>query len=142
MDKVKKAVAELTEDMVKSGEWQNVDFAPLNFEAQGTKIPCGHEHPLLKVRAEFRNIFFQMGFEKMDTSKWVENSFWNFDSLFQGQQHPCRDMHDTFFQTQSSHSQSQTTTTSSASRICTSTVATAQSVSATTSLSRFHSQTS
>ncbi|EAY19533.1 phenylalanyl-tRNA synthetase, alpha subunit family protein [Trichomonas vaginalis G3] len=97
MDKVKKAVAELTEDMVKSGEWQNVDFAPLNFEAQGTKIPCGHEHPLLKVRAEFRNIFFQMGFEEMDTSKWVENSFWNFDSLFQGQQHPCRDMHDTFF---------------------------------------------
>lgn len=97
MDKVRKPVAELTEDMVKSGEWQNVDFTPLNFEAQGLKISCGHEHPLLKVRSEFRNIFFQMGFEEMDTSKWVENSFWNFDSLFQGQQHPCRDMHDTFF---------------------------------------------
>jgi phenylalanyl-tRNA synthetase alpha chain len=35
----------------------------------------------------------------MDTYRWVESSFWNFDSLFQGQQHPCRDMHDTFFLT-------------------------------------------
>lgn len=97
MSKVKKPVADLTEDMIKSGEWKNVEFAPLNFEAQGQKIACGHEHPLLKVRQEFRQIFFQMGFEEMDTSKWVESSFWNFDTLFQGQQHPCRDMHDTFF---------------------------------------------
>lgn len=33
----------------------------------------------------------------MPTDRWVENSFWNFDSLFQPQSHPARDMHDTFF---------------------------------------------
>jgi len=33
----------------------------------------------------------------MHTEKYVESSFWNFDSLFQPQQHPARDMHDTFF---------------------------------------------
>ncbi|KAH9246576.1 phenylalanine-tRNA ligase, alpha subunit [Batrachochytrium salamandrivorans] len=33
----------------------------------------------------------------MPTSKWVDSSFWNFDSLFQPQQHPARDAHDTFF---------------------------------------------
>ena len=27
----------------------------------------------------------------------MENSFWNFDALFQPQQHPARDAHDTFF---------------------------------------------
>lgn len=97
MSLIRRRVAELTEDMVKSGEWENVDFAPLNFEAKGQRIASGHEHPLLKVRYEFRQIFLQMGFEEMDTSKWVESSFWNFDSLYQGQQHPCRDMHDTFF---------------------------------------------
>ena len=97
MSQFKKPVVDLTEDMVKSGEWKNIEFAPLNFEALGQKVQCGHEHPLLKVRQEFRQIFFQMGFEEMDTSKWIESSFWNFDSLFQGQQHPCRDMHDTFF---------------------------------------------
>jgi hypothetical protein len=29
--------------------------------------------------------------------RWVESSFWNFDSLFQPQSHPARDAHDTFF---------------------------------------------
>lgn len=38
-----------------------------------------------------------MGFEEMNTSRYVESSFWNFDSLFQPQAHPARDAHDTFF---------------------------------------------
>jgi len=52
---------------------------------------------ILKVRAEFRKILMQMGFQEMPTSKWVESSFWNFDTLFQPQSHPARDAHDTFF---------------------------------------------
>ncbi len=36
-------------------------------------------------------------FTEMPTNKFVESSFWNFDALFQPQQHPARDMHDTFF---------------------------------------------
>ena len=33
----------------------------------------------------------------MQTNKFVESSFWNFDALYQPQQHPARDEHDTFF---------------------------------------------
>ena len=33
----------------------------------------------------------------MPTNNFIESSFWNFDSLFQPQQHPARDAHDTFF---------------------------------------------
>jgi len=33
----------------------------------------------------------------MPTNNFVESSFWNFDALFQPQQHPARDQHDTFF---------------------------------------------
>ena len=33
----------------------------------------------------------------MPANKYVESSFWNFDALFQPQQHPARDAHDTFF---------------------------------------------
>ena len=36
-------------------------------------------------------------FTEMPTNNFVESSFWNFDSLFQPQQHPARDAHDTFF---------------------------------------------
>ncbi|EFN56365.1 hypothetical protein CHLNCDRAFT_22470, partial [Chlorella variabilis] len=51
------------------------------------------------VRTQFRRIFTQMGFEEMPTNNYVESSFWNFDALFQPQQHPARDAHDTFFLT-------------------------------------------
>ncbi len=54
-------------------------------------------HPLLKVRELFREILLEMGFNEMPTDKFVERSFWNFDTLFQPQSHPARDMHDTFF---------------------------------------------
>ena len=33
----------------------------------------------------------------MPTNNFIESSFWNFDALFQPQQHPARDQHDTFF---------------------------------------------
>lgn len=45
----------------------------------------------------FREILLEMGFNEMPTDKYVESSFWNFDTLFQPQSHPARDMHDTFF---------------------------------------------
>ena len=38
-----------------------------------------------------------MGFEEMQTDRYVESSFWNFDALYQPQAHPARDAHDTFF---------------------------------------------
>merc|ERR1712048_1030941 len=57
----------------------------------------GHLHPLGKVKTEIRNVLLLMGFEEMKTNQWVESSFWNFDTLFQPQQHPARDAHDTFF---------------------------------------------
>ena len=68
-------------------------------QALGLPLPCGHLHPLLKVRSQFRKIFTQMGFTEMPTNNYVESSFWNFDALFQPQQHPARDAHDTFFLT-------------------------------------------
>jgi phenylalanyl-tRNA synthetase alpha chain len=51
------------------------------------------------VRSQYRKIFTSMGFQEMPTNNYVESSFWNFDSLFQPQQHPARDAHDTFFLT-------------------------------------------
>lgn len=63
----------------------------------GAPTMGGNFHPLLKVRAEFRRILMEMGFEEMPTNKWVDSSFWNFDALFQPQSHPARDAHDTFF---------------------------------------------
>ena len=92
-----KAETELTPEMITSGSWKSSTFKPYNFNALGIHPPGGCLHPLLKVRAEYRQIFLEMGFTEMPTNNYVESSFWNLDALFQPQQHPARDAHDTFF---------------------------------------------
>jgi len=81
------------------------EFKSYQFNAQGRELKVGALHPLMKVRAEFRHILLSMGFEEMPTNNYVESSFWNFDALFQPQQHPCRDSHDTFFLTEPKEAQ-------------------------------------
>ncbi|KAL7751354.1 Phenylalanyl-tRNA synthetase, beta subunit, cytoplasmic [Sorochytrium milnesiophthora] len=94
---VTKQATDITVEMLQSGLWRNQSFKKYNFDAEGIEPVGGHLHPLMKVREEFRQIFFEMGFTEMPTNQYVESSFWNFDALFQPQQHPARDMHDTFF---------------------------------------------
>jgi phenylalanyl-tRNA synthetase alpha chain len=90
-------VTDLTSDMLQSGAWETTNFKPYNFKALGADQNAGALHPLNKVRAEFRQIFFDQGFVEMPTSRFVETGFWNFDALFVPQQHPARDIQDTFF---------------------------------------------
>lgn len=99
-----KLETDLTAELITNGTWKDKKFKPYNFEARGSPLEVGHLHPLLKVRSEFRKIFLEMGFTEMPTNNYVESSFWNFDALFQPQQHPARDAHDTFFTSEPSHS--------------------------------------
>ncbi|KAH7406442.1 tRNA synthetases class II core domain (F)-domain-containing protein [Phaeosphaeria sp. MPI-PUGE-AT-0046c] len=88
---------DLTVDLLASGAWETANFKPYNFAALGANQDAGALHPLNKVRQEFRNIFFSQGFVEMPTGHFVDTGFWNFDALFVPQQHPARDMQDTFF---------------------------------------------
>merc|ERR1712166_480781 len=92
-----KMTTDITPEMMAKGSWKTAEFKKFNFSGDGVFPASGCLHPLLKVREECRNVFLEMGFEEMPTSRYVESSFWNFDSLFQPQQHPARDAHDTFF---------------------------------------------
>lgn len=56
-----KPALELTSAMLASGSWRDRPFKQYNFEADGLRPHIGHLHPLLKVREEFRKIFFEMG---------------------------------------------------------------------------------
>jgi len=92
-----KLETELTAQMIRTGAYKDAKFKTYNFNAEGLPGTGGHLHPLMRVREQFKEIFLEMGFTEMNTSRYVESSFWNFDSLFQPQSHPARDMHDTFF---------------------------------------------
>lgn len=56
---------------VFSGSWKSKTFKKYNFDALGVMPAGGHLHPLMKVRSEFRQIFFQMGFTEMPTNRYV-----------------------------------------------------------------------
>lgn len=88
-------LTELTSEIVVN--YKGEVFKKYNFDSVGNIPSCGSFHPLMKIREEFKRIFLEMGFSEMNTSRYVESSFWNFDSLFQPQNHPSRDAHDTFF---------------------------------------------
>ncbi|KAK5122924.1 hypothetical protein LTR85_003489 [Meristemomyces frigidus] len=91
-------VTDLTADMLADGSWKTANFKPYNFKALGEQSQgVGALHPLNKVREEFRKIFFNLGFTEMPTGRFVDTGFWNFDALFVPQQHPARDMQDTFY---------------------------------------------
>lgn len=94
---VKTYETDLTVDMLQSGAWKDASFKQYNFAAMGEQPNGGALHPLLKVREEFRQIFFDLGFTEMPTDHFVESAFWNFDAMFVPQQHPARELQDTFY---------------------------------------------
>lgn len=60
------------------------------------KIKRGHLHVLTQVRNEIEDIFTSMGFEIVEGPE-IETEFYNFDALNMPQDHPARDMQDTFW---------------------------------------------
>ena len=56
----------------------------------------GKAHPLTHIIQEIRAIFVALGFQEI-AGDYVEPAFWNMDALFIPQDHPARDMQDTFY---------------------------------------------
>jgi phenylalanyl-tRNA synthetase alpha chain len=89
-------VNQLTPEILASGKWRDVVFRKYDPGlATAPKYP-GKEHPLQRVIQEIRQAFFEMGFEEV-ASPTVDTAFWVFDALFQPQDHPAREMQDTFY---------------------------------------------
>ena len=94
-----KKPADFTADQLRE-MWKTGDVVQLkkaNLNALGAAPDSGNLHPLMKLRQQYREIFLELGFQEMDTARFVDSSFWNFDTLFVPQQHPARDAQDTFF---------------------------------------------
>jgi len=53
-------------------------------------------HPLKETINEIREIFVSLGFSEV-LGNLAQPSFWNFDALFTPQDHPAREMQDTFY---------------------------------------------
>ncbi|MCK4414585.1 MAG: phenylalanine--tRNA ligase subunit alpha [Candidatus Eisenbacteria sp.] len=89
-------VGQMTPEMITSGAWRDVHFKAYDVRLGVAPLAPGKPHPLQRTIAETRRIFLELGFVEV-ASPMVESGFWNFDALFQPQDHPARELQDTFY---------------------------------------------
>jgi Phenylalanyl-tRNA synthetase alpha subunit len=89
-------VSQLTPELIKTGRWRSVELSRYDVYAPVKPVFAAREHPLTSLIRRVREAFVELGFQEVK-GPLVELAFWNFDALFQPQDHPAREMHDTFY---------------------------------------------
>ena len=89
-------IAQLTPDMIKSGEWKNKPFRNYNVNAPAPAFFGGKKQPYIQFLEDIRERLIGLGFQEMK-GPMVETLFWNSDALFMPQDHPARSVHDIFY---------------------------------------------
>jgi phenylalanyl-tRNA synthetase alpha chain len=86
----------LTASMLEGAAAGSVRLSKLDVSSSSPILPMGKEHPMATFLRLVRETLLAMGFEEVD-GPLVQSSFWTFDALFTPQEHPARDMQDTFY---------------------------------------------
>ena len=89
-------IEEITSGIISSGVWKEKKFRDYDLTSQVESRTGSFLHPLTLLTSEIKKIFVGMGFTEMP-GHYIEYSGWNMDALFIPQDHPARDMQDTFF---------------------------------------------
>ncbi len=98
---VKKEVEALfldTKEEIAAGEQANgaAGADALDLSLPGRFLPAGKLHPVTQVMEEICSVFEGMGFAVAEGPD-VETDYYNFEALNIPKHHPARDMHDTFY---------------------------------------------
>jgi len=89
-------IEQLTPKMINSETWKGKKFRRYDIVSPVPRIYGGKRHFVNQSIDYGKKIWLEMGFKEMEGNK-VVSSFWNFDALFTAQDHPVREIHDTFF---------------------------------------------
>ncbi|MGD9962560.1 MAG: phenylalanine--tRNA ligase subunit alpha [Thermoplasmata archaeon] len=93
---VKEEVAQLTPELIQSGRWKDIELRRYDVKAFAPTATGGRKHPMTVLIEKVRDAFLTMGFTEI-RGQYVESAFWNMDALFTAQDHPAREMQDTFY---------------------------------------------
>jgi len=94
--KVVAEVNQLTPELIITGNWRASKLTEFDVTLPGPVIHPAKLHPVQQAIQTVKQIFAEMGFAEI-RGPIVETAFWNFDALFQPQDHPAREMQDTFY---------------------------------------------
>ncbi len=89
-------VNRLTPGMLKDGTWKQKQFRAYDVEINVAKIHGGKIHFDNQAIEYIKRIWLDMGFKEMN-GNYVQSAFWDLDALFVPQDHPAREMQDTFY---------------------------------------------
>ena len=89
-------IAEITPELLQSDDWKNAEFRPYDVSLEASMPRSGRSHPMQALIERIRSIFLEMGFSEL-VDDYVQTAGWNMDSLFIPQDHPAREMQDTFY---------------------------------------------
>jgi len=87
-------VEEVTPEIIANYKKQK--FRKYDIQAPVPRIYGGKKHFVNQSIEYARKLWTDLGFKEMQ-GNLVQTSFWNFDALFTAQDHPVREMQDTFF---------------------------------------------
>lgn len=89
-------IGQLTPTILKTGEWKKKGLRAYDVFIPAAKLHPAKKHYITQIIEHIRKIWLEMGFKEM-TGPILDVSFWNFDALYQPQDHPARDLADTFY---------------------------------------------
>jgi phenylalanyl-tRNA synthetase alpha chain len=89
----KKVVSKLTHELLTTGEWKSCVLKPFNLDASPPIAYPGKRHFFKEFVELIKDVMEDLGFEEV-SDDYVIPELWNFDILFQAQDHPSRDIHD------------------------------------------------
>jgi len=88
-------IEEITPEIIRN--WgKNKKFRVYDIKSHAPMIYGGKKHFVNQSIDYAKRIWLDFGFKEM-TGSIAQTAFWNFDSLFTPQDHPAREMQDTFF---------------------------------------------
>jgi len=80
----------------KNIDLEKLDSGAIDVEADVPHVHAARIHPLKDTINEIRETFVHLGFTEIN-GNLSQSSFWNFDALFTPQDHPARELQDTFY---------------------------------------------
>jgi len=96
IDLQEEVINRLTTGMLKKGDWKQMKFRAYDVEINVPQKFAGKKHFENEALEYIKSIWLEMGFKEM-TGNYVQSTFWDLDALFVPQDHPAREMQDTFY---------------------------------------------
>ncbi|HIH31950.1 TPA: phenylalanine--tRNA ligase subunit alpha [Candidatus Woesearchaeota archaeon] len=92
----KDVIESLTPEIIRNKSWLNKEFRSYDLKTQVPKINYGKKHFENEAIDYIKSIWLNMGFKEM-SGTMIQTAFWDLDTLFVPQDHPAREMQDTFY---------------------------------------------